>query len=194
MNNTTLLIQHIERFTGPLLSVEATAIASFFKMKSLAKKEIIQQADAPCDVMCFVLKGCMRSYYLKENGIEQTVDFAIENWWMTDFLAFEQQASSSFSLQAVERTEIFYLSSREYTSLLRAHPIMEKYFRAVFQKAFGAAQHRLKFLYAFSREELYFHFEEQFPAFVQRIPQYLLASYLGFSPEYLSEIRKKRFS
>ena len=194
MNNTTLLIQHIERFTGPLLSVEATAIASFFKIRSLAKKEIIQQADTPCDVMCFVLKGCMRSYYLKENGIEQTVDFAIENWWMTDFLAFEQQTSSSFSLQAVERTEIFYLSSREYTSLLRAHPIMEKYFRSVFQKAFGAAQHRLKFLYAFSREELYFHFEEQFPAFVQRIPQYLLASYLGFSPEYLSEIRKKRFS
>lgn len=192
--NHTLLIQHIERFTGILHPTEASAIGSFFTLRTLAKKEIIQQADTPCDVLCFVIQGCLRSYYLKEKGIEQTVDFAIENWWLTDYLAFEQQASSSFVIQAVEPTTVFSLTSTDFSVLLTSHPIMEKYFRSVFQKAYGAAQHRLKFLYEFSREELYFHFEHQFPAFVQRIPQYLLASYLGFSPEYLSEIKKKRFS
>lgn len=194
MNYNTLLIQHVERFTGMLKPAEASAIPSFFALKSLAKKQTIQEAGSPCDVLCFVLQGCLRSYYLKENGIEQTVDFAIENWWLTDYLAFEQQKSSSFFIQAVETTTIFSLSSTDYSALLTTHPVMEKYFRSVFQKAYGAAQHRLKFLYEFSREELYFHFEQQFPAFVQRIPQYLLASYLGFSPEYLSEIKKKRFS
>lgn len=194
MKNTAILIQHIERFTGNLHPTEATAIASFFTLRTLAKKEDIQQANASCDRLYFVVQGCLRSYYLKEKGIEQTVDFAIENWWLTDYLAFEQQKLSSFFIQAVEPTTIFSLSSTDFSALLAAHPIMEKYFRSIFQKACGAAQHRLKFLYEFSREELYFHFEQQFPAFVQRIPQYLLASYLGFSPEYLSEIRKKRFS
>jgi len=53
---------------------------------------------------------------------------------------------------------------------------------------------RLRFLYEFSKEELYLNFLDQFPNFIQRVPQYLLASFLGFTPEYLSELRKKLLS
>lgn len=188
------LLDHIEQFTGTLALTERESIRSFFTFESVPKKGCIHESDAPCDVLCFVVQGCLRSYYIKKNGLEQTVDFAIENWWLTDFLSFEQQKTSDFYIQAVEPTEILRITSSNFTALLLMHPIMEKYFRSIFQKAYGAAQHRLMYLYELSREELYFHFEEQFPAFVQRIPQYLIASYLGFSPEYLSEIKKKRFS
>jgi hypothetical protein len=68
---------------------------------------------------------------------------------------------------------------------------MERYFRFVYQRAFGAMQMRIKYLYDFTKEEIFLHFIQHFPEFVQRIPQHLLASFLGFTPEYLSEIRKK---
>lgn len=70
-------------------------------------------------------------------------------------------------------------------------PPLKRYFRLVLQRAYAASEFRIKFLYHFTREELYHHFSLHFPEFVQRIPQYMLASYLGFTPEYLSEIRKK---
>ena len=75
--------------------------------------------------------------------------------------------------------------------LLQQFPKMERYFRFIYQRAYAASQRRIKFLYEFTREELYHHFNDHYPEFVQRIPQYLIASYLGFTPEYLSEIRSK---
>jgi hypothetical protein len=78
--------------------------------------------------------------------------------------------------------------------LLQRFPQMERYFRLVHQRAHAAAQFRIRTLYGMSREELYHMFNNRYPEFVQRVPQYLLASFLGFTPEYLSEIRSKRIS
>lgn len=188
------LIQHIEKFVGTLSVPEADSILSYFELIKVKKKEILLEADMLCDKLFFVEVGCLRSYYMKNNGIEQTTDFAIENWWLTDNMAFEQHTNSNFYIQAVEQSEVIVITREQFVLLLEKHPIMEKYYRQVFQRAYAAAQYRVKYLYEFSREELYFHFEERFPEFIQRIPQYLMASYLGFSPEYLSEIKKKRFS
>jgi ribosomal protein L10 len=71
---------------------------------------------------------------------------------------------------------------------------MERYFRFIYQRAYAASQMRFKYLYEFSKEEFYQHLNENYPEFIQRIPQYLIASFLGFTPEYLSEIRKKKRS
>ncbi|MGS4346932.1 Crp/Fnr family transcriptional regulator [Myroides odoratus] len=194
MKDKTLFIEHIERFTRKLNAAEQEGILSFFTFRALEKKTHIQEGGTSCGILCFVLRGCLRSYYLKENGLEQTLDFGIEQWWLTDHLAFSTQTTSDLYIQTVEKSDILCISPINFNLLVAKYPIMDQYFRIIFQRAYGAAQHRLKFLYEYSREELYFHFEAQFPTFVQRIPQYLLASYLGFSPEYLSEIKKKRFS
>jgi hypothetical protein len=77
--------------------------------------------------------------------------------------------------------------------LLQQLPQLEKYFRYIHQRESAAAQRRIKYLYSFSKEERYHHFNKSFPEFIQRVPQYLLASYLGITPEYLSELRKKPF-
>ncbi|AJH14351.1 Crp/Fnr family transcriptional regulator [Myroides profundi] len=187
-------IQHIEKFVGTLSTSERDSVLSYFELIKVKKKETVLKADMLCDKLFFVEVGCLRSYYMKSNGIEQTIDFAIENWWLTDNMAFEQHTNSNFYIQAVEKSEVIVITREQFALLLEKHPIMEKYYRQVFQRAYAAAQYRVKYLYEFSREELYFHFEDRFPEFIQRIPQYLLASYLGFSPEYLSEIKKKRFS
>ncbi len=186
--------EHIEKFIDKLSDDEWTAILSFYEPKEVKKKEVLQEGNTPCNCLYFVIKGCLRSFYIKKNGVEQTTDFAIENWWITDNMAFEQKKNSAFSIQAVEKTIVLLITYKKFQLLIDQHPIMERYYRFVYQRAYAAAQYRIKYLYEYSREELYFHFEEHFPSFIQRIPQYLIASYLGFSPEYLSEIKKKRIS
>jgi len=70
--------------------------------------------------------------------------------------------------------------------------VLERYFRIILQKAFAGAQLRSKLLYEMSKEEFYIHFSTSFPEFMRRVPQYMIASYLGLTPEYLSELRKKQ--
>jgi CRP-like cAMP-binding protein len=144
-----------------------------------------------CYEKFFVAKGCVHLFYLRQDGVEQTIDFAIENWWTADFMAFQHGAAAQFSIRAVEATEVLCITADNQRRLLAKIPELNEYFHLVFQKAYAASQVRYKLLYELSKEELYRHFSQHFPTFIQRVPQYLLASFLGFTPEYLSEIRKK---
>lgn len=110
---------------------------------------------------------------------------------MTDNIAYERRQASEFYIQAVERSELLAIDYTAQEKLLTQFPKMERYFRFIYQRAYAASQMRLKYLYGFSKEEFYHHLNEHYPKFVQRIPQYLIASYLGFTPQYLSEIRSK---
>lgn len=184
---------HLDKFIT--VSDEAfTSIAQFFTMQIADKKELLLKEGKACKTNYFVLEGLLRKFFVNEKGIEQTTQFAIENWWMTDEFAFDNGSKAEFFIQAVEKTTLLCISKEKQYRLLEAHPVMEKYFRCIYQKAYAASQMRIKFLYNFSREELYHHFRKKQPEFLQRVPQYLIASYLGFTPEYLSEIRKKNIS
>ena len=123
--------------------------------------------------------------------IEQTTEFAIENWWITDNIAYERRVPSEFYIQAVENSEVLKIDIFSQERLLEMFPKIERYFRFIYQRAYAASQMRIKYLYDFSKEEIFHHLSKHYPEFVQRIPQYLIASFLGFTPEYLSEIRKK---
>lgn len=187
------LINHFAKFVA-LRDDDLPAIRAFFKPIQLRKKEDLVKAGDVCRSNYFVLSGCLRMFFVNEKGVEQTTQFAIENWWMTDYMAFQNQQRTDFWIQAVENTEVVAIDFHSQEKLLEQFPQLERYFRMVYQKAYAAAQLRIKYLYDFSREELYNYFSDRFPGFIQRIPQYLLASYLGFTPEYLSEIRRKKRS
>jgi CRP-like cAMP-binding protein len=166
----------------------------FFKPIHLKKKEDLVKAGDVCKSNHFVVKGCLRLFFVTEKGVEQTIQFAIENWWLTDYLAFQNQKTTDFFIQAVENTDVVAIDFHSQEQLFEQFPQLERYFRLVYQKAYATTQVRIKYLYDLSREELYHHFHESYPEFIQRIPQYLVASFLGFTPEYLSEIRKKKRS
>lgn len=187
------LITHISRFCK--IEPERLAILeSFFAHRTYKKKELLLAEGQRCHEKFFIGKGCVQLYYLKPNGVEQTIDFAIENWWTSDFMAFPVNAAAQFSIRAVEKTEALSISAAGQHELLAELPELHSYFHYVFQKSYAASQMRFRLLYQHSKEELYHHFREHYPAFTQRVPQYILASFLGLTPEYLSEIRKNYIS
>lgn len=185
------LIQHIRKSVN-IQPDDESSILSYFRPLHVSKKQNLLEAGQGCTSHYFVLKGCLRLFFLNEKGTEQTTQFAIENWWLTDYMAFQNQQRTDFTIQAVEPTDVLAIDFQKQEQLLVQFPQMERYFRLIYQRAYAASQLRTKYLYDFSREDLYLHFVKNFPDFTQRVPQYLLASFLGFTPEYLSEIRKKR--
>lgn len=181
---------HLEKFIT-ISEDEFESISSYFHMADIKKKQNLMVEGEIGKFKYFVVKGCLRKFFINEKGVEQTTEFAIENWWIADNFAFEQQTKSQFYIQAVENSTIIMIDFNSQEKLLENHPVMEKYFRMVYQRAYAAAEKRIRYLYEMSKEEYYIHFNSLYPWFTQRIPQYLLASFLGFTPEYLSEIRAK---
>lgn len=185
------LKKHIEKFVS-LSNAESDMVFSFFQSIDCKKKQQLLKEGSVCKQHYFVEKGLLRMFYINGKGVEHTKQFALENWWLTDHMSFQNQQPSTFNIQAVENSELLAIGFKEQEALLEKIPAMEKYFRKIYQRAYAANQFRIRFIYDFSSEENYNNFIEKNPAFVQRIPQYLLASYLGFTPEYLSELRKKK--
>ena len=190
---SSILQSHIEKLLGIALS-DFEGIEQFFEHINVRKKENLLVEGKICRANYFVNRGCLRMFFVNENGTEQTVQFALEHWWLADYTSFSRQVASGFYIQAVESSEVLSLNYDAQEELLRTHPIMERYFRLIHQRAHSAAQFRIRGLYGHSREELYHQFINSYPEFVQRIPQYLLASFLGMTPEYLSELRRRSIS
>jgi CRP/FNR family transcriptional regulator len=185
------LFDHVNRFTN-LDEDEQVILASMLKTASYKKKAFLHEAGAVCRENYFVVKGCLRLYFIDIKGAEQTTQFAIENWWISDLTSFLFQSQSDFYIQAAEETEVIVVERHLYDHIFEQLPGMEKYFRLIYQKLHQASQIRIKYLYSQTAEERYTNFNSAFPAFVQRVPQYMLASYLGFTPEFLSKIRAKK--
>lgn len=181
---------HLRKFVA-IDEAEYAAVTAYFEVLECKKKENLLAEGELSKFNYFVLNGCLRKFFVKQNGSEQTTQFALETWWIADLFSFEKQQVADCYIQAVEKSTVLRISYQNYVKLLTEHPVMESYFRKIYQINTAASERRIRYLYEFSREESYLHFRNLFPEFIQRIPQYLLASYLGFTPEYLSEIRAK---
>jgi CRP-like cAMP-binding protein len=188
-----ILKKHIQKFVD-FSDEEYAKIFAYFSVIESGKKHNLLVEGQICKSNYFVVKGCLRLFFINEKGVEQTIQFALENWWLADYTSFSSQKPSDFFIQTVEKSQVLAIDHLSQERLLLQFPKMEKYFRLVHQRAHSAYQFRIRTLYSLSREELYREFNKAYPEFVQRIPQYLLASFLGFTPEYLSEIRRKGIS
>jgi CRP-like cAMP-binding protein len=182
------LFQHIEKFIK-LEPSDIDTLESCLNIANIKKKEHVLKEGQVCNTIYFIKKGCMRQYIINSKGSEQTLQFGIENWWITDYLSYQNHIPSHFYIQAIENSEVIAIEKPILESLLVQIPKLERYFKIVAQKSFGAAQMRIKFLFTMSAEERYHHFNDSNPEFVQRVPQYMLASYLDFSAEFMSKIR-----
>jgi CRP/FNR family transcriptional regulator len=185
------LLQHIRKFVV-LTDEEADLICSKLKTVSVNKKDFLLKPGKICKANYFVSKGLLRLYFINKKELEQITHFGLEGWWITDFDSLDTQKPSHFYIQAVEDAEVIAWDVAMQEELTKAIPQLETYFRKVLQRAYAASQRRIEFIYTYSDEERYRNFSTSFPGFIQRIPQYMLASYLGFTPQFLSKIRAKK--
>ncbi len=160
-------------------------------VKTVSKKEYFLREGDICDFEAFVIKGCLRKYYINENGAEVIVQFAIEDNWVSDIASFSEHKSSNFFIEALEDCELFILTPSSKEKLLSLIPKFERVFRILVQRHLSVTQDRLVNTIAKTAPEKYLDFLEHYPTIPQRVAQHYIAAYLGISPEFLSKVRKR---
>ncbi|UUF12957.1 MULTISPECIES: Crp/Fnr family transcriptional regulator [Flavobacterium] len=191
MNPHELLFNHIKRFTT-LSPDQEQLLLSKLKYRKVNRKDFLLKEYEVCSCYYFVTKGCLRFYRNTENGFEQILQFAIPGWWLSDFQSFETQKPSEYFIQAVQNTEMLILHQSDYQELFSEVPELNTYFRLMMQKAYTASLKKMELILCESAEERYLQFINSFPDFVQIVPQYMLASFLGFTPQFMSMLRAKK--
>ena len=190
-NNYPDFIAHIRQYVE-LSEQEIEILERYVEPVELKRREFLVTEGQVCRCNYFVEKGCLRMFHINGKMVEQTTQFALETWWLSDYFSFSKQKPSDYSIQAIEKSLIVAIDYQRQDELFAELPKLESYFRIMMQRALAASQLRVKLIYEFSKEEMYTHFVTSYPQFFQRVPQYMIASYLGLTPEYLSELRKKK--
>lgn len=185
-----LLINHIKQDVK--LDVQGIEkLSSILVFKELNKKEFLIQPGETANFMNFIVQGCMRSYYLDENAQEHTLQLGIEQWWINDLYSYLSRKKSRMYVQALEKTLLIQLPRTELEKLYIEVPEMSHFFRIKIQSAYVATQERVIDSMSDDAYERYEHFRKTYRNIEQRVPQYIIASYLGVTPEFLSYLRKK---
>lgn len=175
-----------------LSSDELREVKALFERKMVPKKTVLLQAGDICKFEAFIIRGCIKTYFIDKKGLEVVLTFSTENWWVSDISSFENQKPTKMFIETIEDTELLFLTPETKYELLEKHPELEKMFRLMLQRHLNSYQERLFGNIAHTAQERYQNFLKKFPALPQRIPQHLIASYLGISPEFLSRLRKRK--
>lgn len=184
------LLQHVSRRIN-LNKEEEAFFISLLQHQKLRKKQFLYKEGEVCKYSGYVLKGCLRTYELDEQGNEHVLQFSIEDWWVGDLYSFFTGIPSRYYVDALEPTELALIDLASQEMLYEKIPKFERYFRILIQNAFIASQRRVISAISKPAEERYLEFHERYPSLEQRIPQHQIASYLGITPESLSRIRKQ---
>ncbi len=188
------MFESINAYVQKCASLTEQELARFNNLlsyKKLRKKSFLLRAGEVCKEEAFVLKGCLKSYLINEQGQEVILTFAVENWWVSDLSSFQDQKPSQMFIESIEDSELLVLTTATKAALLDEIPKFEKVFRLMVQRHLASYQERLFGNIATPAPERYLQFLQKYPSISQRVPQHLIASYLGISPEFLSKIRSK---
>jgi len=185
-----LLISSISRHIS-LAAEEVKFFTSLLKSKFLANGEFLLREGDICKYESFVIKGCLKTYYLDENGFEHIIDFSIEEWWADDLYSLLTQTASKSNIKAIEDTEILQIGKTDLELLYQKIPKFERFFRILFQNAYITQREQINQALSASAEERYLLFLKKKPYAEKRFAQKDIASYLGVTPQFLSTLKKK---
>ncbi|MDH6253662.1 CRP-like cAMP-binding protein [Chryseobacterium sp. H1D6B] len=162
-----------------------------FKLQNVKKKEMLLREGEYCRFEGFVIKGCFKVYFLSEDGFEQTLYFAVEDWWVTDLNSLINEIPTVLNIEALEESEVLVISKSEKEKLYEKMPAVEKLFRMMNQQSSISLQKRIFSSLHKTADKRYLEFIDKYPHLEQRLTQQQVASYLGITHEFLSKIRKK---
>jgi len=164
---------------------------TLFIPKKLRKRQYLLQEGDVSRYTSFVEKGMLRTFTVDEKGNEPILQFSMEGWWVTDLYSFLTNEPSRYNIEALEDCELLLITKPSWDILLEKVPAFERYFRILIQNNLIAMQRRLISSMTESAEEQYTKLMATFPTCLQRVPQHMIASFLGITPETLSRIRSQ---
>ena len=184
------LLKYIEKHISLNQKEEDFLLSKITIRKYLKGQFVIQQGDV-CNCECFVLSGCTKTFHMDEEGQEHILMFSIEDWWTSDMGSFITQTPADFNVQCLGNTELIVFSYEVIEALYTEIPKLERFFRQIIERAFVASQKRIVRSFSLSAKDRYLYFRKQYSNIEQRVPQYMIASYLGITKEFLSKIKKQ---
>lgn len=175
----------------PLTQEEEKFLKQYLTPKRLRKKQYWLQEGEVCKSICVVEKGALKAYVLNENGDEHITAFALEGWTIGDLGSFIKEEPATLNIDALEDCELVLIAKSAYNELLQKFPKFETYIRLLITDAYMALQKRTTNMISLALEERYKALTEMYPTLVQRVPQHMIASYMGLSAETLSRVRSR---
>jgi CRP-like cAMP-binding protein len=170
---------------------EISLIESKLENVSFKKGETLLKADQIVTNQYYVKTGCLRTYFIDKSGKEHTIQFAIKDWWISDYTAFFSSTKAIMTIECLQDTDLYKISRKNMEDLYCEIPKLETFFRKKMEKAFASFQKRIVASLSESAKERYISFVRTYPNIEQLIKNYHIASYLGITTESLSRIRKE---
>lgn len=175
----------------PLTDAQFAALAQTLEPRILARQQVLVRQGEVGRYGAFVARGCLRSFVVDKKGKEHVLQFAPENWWIADQHGLLHHEPALFSIDALEDSQVLLFGPEFYRQLPRLGPAFQTFFYGLQQNSLQAMQKRLIATLSATAEERYLDFIRTYPSLTRRLPQRLIAAYLGITPESLSRIRKE---
>ncbi|HVI46428.1 MAG TPA: Crp/Fnr family transcriptional regulator [Chitinophaga sp.] len=189
-NGYNQLISHVQRHIT-LTSAEIDYFTSLLRTRKILRRQFLLQAGDVCKYESYVVKGCLRAFYIDRSGQEHTLHFAVEDWWISDFASFFRGTPATRDIEALETSEVIQIDKASLDALYKEVPAFERFFRILHQNACVAQDERILSNISMTGAERYEALLKKYPQFAQRVPQKHIASFLGITPVFLSQIRNK---
>lgn len=187
------LFRNMERYVV-LHEHEKERIAAIAAPVKIRRRQYIDQPGFVSRYRNYIVSGSFRSFFLDNEGKEHTVQIALDDWFVSDFYSYITQTPATLFVEALEDAEILRMAYDDIEPLCRELHVLSEYFRVTTEKAFAFSRNRALSGLSKTAEERFLELQQMYPTMVQRVPQKVIASYLGMTPEFLSKIRKKRVS
>lgn len=173
----------------PFTEEEMMYFHQLFFYKKFKKNSFLLEETQVCNFEAFILKGCIKTFFLDINAQETIVAFATENWWVSDLESFTNQTPATLNIQALEDCDVLMITHENKELLFRQIPKFERVFRLMVQRSLFTMMNRFHASVSKTAEQRYQDFMQKYPYILQRVPQNQIARYIGVSPEFLSKVR-----
>lgn len=185
-----MILDHVQRRIA-LTPAEQDHFVSLLKIRRLLPRQYLVQQGDICRYENYVCKGFLRSFYVDEKGNDHTLHFAMEDWWITDSTSYHLQVPATRNIVALESSVLLQIEKDDLEQLYRDIPAFERFWRILEQKSGIAQDQRILNAISMTGAERYEALVARYPTLEQRMPQRHIASYLGITPVFLSQIRKQ---
>ena len=182
------LYEHIAKDIN-LTDEEIALLCSKIRRKEYSKNEQVLKQGEVCSEVNFVVSGCLKISHTDRNGDEHIIMFATEDWWVSDLGSFITQTSAKYNIECLETTILSYIKHTDIEQLYLDIPKLERFFRKKIERALVSSQNRIIDGFSLNAKEKYLKFRSLYPKIEQRVPLYMVASYLGITKEFLSKVK-----